>query len=117
MKTWDEKILSEEVNEEFLNEIDSLDRNDVADALLDACRIAAPEASPTEEEACNGLAAATIVAIWAGAPFSAGEAADRFPVIRARIGQVDEALTQAAARVLEGVDTDDDIEDFLEVLS
>ncbi|MDY5786317.1 MULTISPECIES: hypothetical protein [unclassified Corynebacterium] len=116
MTTWDSEIFSTEANVEFLDELTELDRDGIVDAVRDAVLLASGE-SATEDELDNGRAAATIAAIWAGAPFSAGEIADSYEFIRGGVADVDEQLSSAAAAVLEGVDTEEDVDQFIEALS
>lgn len=117
MSTWDTAIFSEEVNADFLDELASLDTDDVVDAVRDACLLAADSSSASEEEILNGQAAATVAAIWAGAPFSAGDIADSYPFLRAHSVELSEKLVDAAVAVLEEVDTEHDVDQFLEALS
>ncbi len=117
MSTWDEEIFTVEVNSDFLDEIADLESDEVMDAVRDAVLLAANQDSPSEDELLNGQAAATIAAIWSGAPFSAGEIAENYPFIRMRPDEIDEQLLDAAAAVLESADTEADLEQFLEALS
>lgn len=119
MSAWDKDIFSREFNVDFLDDLSELDPDDVAEAVRDAVLLAANGDSATEEEIANGLAAATIAAIWAGAPFSAGEIVDSYPFIRSASAEIDEKLAEAAASVLEAADTDDDqdVDPFVEALS
>lgn len=67
MSAWDQEIFTEEVNEEFLDELVELDDEEIIEAIQDACLLALRQAgSISEDERRNGLAAATIAAIWAG---------------------------------------------------
>ncbi|AKK10522.1 DUF4259 domain-containing protein [Corynebacterium uterequi] len=115
MSTWDSAIFAEDVNEDFLVELDELSDDEVVDAVRDACLLAGDD--PTEEERLVGLAAATIAAIWAGAPFSAGDVAEEHRFITGLSGTVDEQLSAAAAAVLDQVADEHDVEQFLEALS
>ncbi|WP_291314631.1 DUF4259 domain-containing protein [Corynebacterium sp. UBA2622] len=116
MSTWDTEIFSTEANADFLDELAELDSDGILDAVRDAVLLAATT-SASGDEVDNGRAAATIAAIWAGAPFSAGEVADAYEFIRGGYADVDEQLSGAASGVLEQVDTDEDIEQFIEALS
>lgn len=116
MNTWEEYVLTLEANVDFLEELNELETEEVPEALHDAC-ILARDAQEGSDEYTNGLAAATIVAIWAGAPFSAAEVLEDYPYIRANIGHDDEELHEVAAGLLEAVDTEYDMEAFLEALS
>lgn len=71
MSTWDEHIFTSDVNVEFLDELISLEEDDIIEAIRDAIVLATDDSGATEDEEQNALAAATIAAIWAGAPFSA----------------------------------------------
>jgi len=117
VSTWDEEIFRVEANADFLDEIADLDGEEVIDAVRDAVLLAANQDSPTEDELLNGQAAATITAIWCGAPFSAGEIAEAYPFIRLRPDDIDESLINAAAGLLEDADTEADLEQFLEALA
>lgn len=117
MSTWDAEIFTEDVNEEFLDELNDLDAGETVEAIRDACLFALRQENVSVDERLNGLAAATVAAIWAGAPFSTGEVADAHPFIRQLIGQGPEDLNEAAAELLETVETDADLEPFLEALA
>ncbi len=117
MSAWDVAIFNEEDNIDFLDELSDLDNDDIVEAVRDACLLVLRQPNVNEMERLNGLAAATIAAIWAGAPFSAGDVADAYPFIRELIGTGDESLREAAAELLESVEDDRDIEAFTEALS
>jgi len=128
MSTWDREIFSADENADFLDELAQLEPEEVLEAVNDAVLLAADGASASEEETLNGRAAATIVAIWSGAPFSAGEIADAYPFIRSNPGEISEQLSEAAAAVLEAAQADgtdaaeateatEDIDQFLEALA
>ncbi|GAB2500169.1 hypothetical protein CATRI_02965 [Corynebacterium atrinae] len=117
MSTWDVEIFAEDDNIDFLEELNELDDDEITEAVRDACLLALKQSHVSDTERLNGLAAATIAAIWAGAPFSAGDVADSYPFIRRLIGAGDEALNESAAELLETVDSDDDIDAFTEALS
>lgn len=118
MSTWDEDIFSADENADFLDELAQLEPDEVLGAVNDAVLLAANDAT-SGEELSNGRAAATIAAIWLGAPFSAGEIADAYPFIRSNPGEVDEQLAESAAAVLEaaGEETGSDTDQFVEALS
>ena len=97
MTTWDEQIFTIDTNADFLDEISDLDTDEIVEAVRDA--------------------AATIAASWSGAPFSAGDVAEAYPFIRLRPDEIDEKLVEAAAAVLEAVETEADLEQFLEALA
>ncbi|WKD57032.1 hypothetical protein CAPI_02290 [Corynebacterium capitovis DSM 44611] len=115
MSTWDAEVFAAEANTDFLDELSELELDEVVEAVRDAVLLARGSASA--EELQNGLAAATIAAIWAGAPFSAGEVADSYEFIRGGVVDVDEELAQAASAILESADTEEDIDPFIEALS
>ncbi|AQQ14553.1 hypothetical protein CGLAU_02840 [Corynebacterium glaucum] len=123
MSTWDQEIFSAEANADFLDELAQLEPEEILEAVSDAVLLAAGGNSASEEEILNGQAAATIAAIWAGAPFSAGEIAESYPFIRSNPGEVSEQLNESAVTVLEKVsadadaDSDTDIDQFIEALS
>lgn len=116
MSTWDKYIFSTDVNVDFLDELVNLDDEDIVEAVRDAVMLAASgEATADEEE--NALAAATIAAIWAGAPFSSGDIIESYPFIRGLVGSDDEALNEKALGLLEDVEEEYDLEAFIEALS
>lgn len=117
MSTWDQEIFTVEVNADFLDELAELESDEVMDAVRDAVLLGANQGAASEDEELNGQAAATIAAIWAGAPFSAGEVVERYPFIRMRPDELDEKLTETAAEILEAADTELDREQFIEALS
>lgn len=118
MSTWDAKILTDDVNEEFLDDLVDLDDEEIVTAIRDACLLVRNQPGVSKEDEINSLAAATIAAIWAGAPFSAGEVAENYPFIRDLVGEGDEELREAAAELLEEVGGDDpDVDQFIEALS
>ena len=117
MSTWDEQIFTVDTNTDFLDELGDLDFEEIFEAVRDAVLLAAKQDDPTEDDLLNGQAAATIAAIWAGAPFSAGEIAEAYPFIRRRPDEMDEQLVESAVAVLEEADTDADLEQFLEALA
>ena len=117
MTTWDEQIFTIDTNADFLDEISDLDTDESVEAVRDAVLLAANGDSASEDEILNGQAAATIAAIWSGAPFSAGDVAEAYPFIRLRPDEIDEKLVEAAAAVLEAVETEADLEQFLEALA
>lgn len=117
MSAWETEILLEEVNADFLDELNDLDTEEVVEAIRDACVLAAGEGNVSEDERQNGLAAATIVAIWADAPFTDADAVNEHSFIRANIGEGDEELYEVAASLLDTVETEHDLEAFTEALS
>lgn len=117
MGAWDDAILTEEVNIDFLDEISELEDAEILEALEDACLLVINQDKATEDEHLNGQAAATIAAILSGAPYSAGEVVETYPFIRTLIGEGSESLRAAATRVLEEADVEYDLEAYLEALS
>ena len=117
MSTWDENIFSTDLNVDFLDEMANLDEEGVIRAVEDACEVAHSKSKLSEEEEQNAQAAATIAAIWAGAPFSAGEVVEDYPYIRELVGSGSESLTENALEVLENVEEEYDLEPFIEALS
>ena len=85
--------------------------------MRDACLLARDKDNASEDDLLNGQAAATIAAIWAGAPFSAGETADTYSFLRASSAELDEKLIDAAVTILEDVDSEQDVDQFIEALS
>ena len=117
MSSWDEDIFADEVNVDFLDELADLEDEEIVAAVDDACALAVSGEEQTEEEQRNALAAATIAAIWAGAPFSAGEVVEDYPFIRDLAGSGSENLNEHALELLEEVEADSDLEPFIEALS
>lgn len=117
MSTWDENVLTSDDNVDFLDELSQLDDEDIVEAVRDAIVLAATDDTVNEVEQANALAAATIAAIWSGAPFSAGEVVSSYPFIRSLSGSTDEELAEKAVQLLEGVEEDYDLEPFIEALS
>lgn len=117
MSSWDEDIFSDEAVVDFLDELADLDDEDVVAAVDDACALAVSGEEQGDEERRTALAAATIAAIWGGAPFSAGDVVEDYPFIRDLAGSGSENLNEHALEVLEGVEEDYDLEAFIEALS
>ena len=117
MGAWDIAIFAQQENEDFLEELGNLEGQEVVEAIRDACVLAQGEGVVSEEERLNGLAAATVAAIWAGAPVSGGDVADAHPFLRDLIGSGDEELREAAADLLENADVEEDLEVYVEALS
>ena len=116
MATWEELVFTRDNNEDFLEELTQLDDEEVVEAVRDAVVLAMRQ-DASEEEKDNGLAAATIAAIWSGAPYSAGDIVAEFPFIKTLVGSSDEELNESAAELLEGVEDDCDLEPFLSALA
>ncbi|NLZ58287.1 MAG: hypothetical protein GX898_08330 [Corynebacterium sp.] len=117
MGAWDDSILTEEINVDFLDEIAELDDDNILEALEDACLLVINQDKATEDEHLNGQAAATIAAILAGAPYSAGQVLETYPFIRNLMGEGSETLRASATKVLEEADVDYDLEAYLEALT
>ncbi|WJZ01911.1 DUF4259 domain-containing protein [Corynebacterium freiburgense] len=117
MGAWDMKIFAEDVNVEFLDELSGLDNEDIVEAIEDACKLVLGGTNVSADDERNGLCAATIAAIWAGAPYSAGDVVDEYPFIRELSGYGGEELNAAAAEVLEQSDVEDDLDVYLEALN
>ncbi|MDK8625661.1 DUF4259 domain-containing protein [Corynebacterium appendicis] len=117
MSTWDMAIFNEDANVDFLDDLADLDFDETVQAVRDACLLAGDKDNATEEDILNGQAAATIAAIWAGAPFSAGHIADTYPFLRASSVELDEKLIDVAGAILEDVDSEQDVDQFIEALS
>ena len=115
MSTWDIEIFSREANTDFLDELATLDDEDIVEAVEDSCKLVLSSTKLSAEEQENGLCAATIAAIWAGAPFSASEVADEYPFLREELSEAASAVLEAARDETEE-DSDLDIEPFIEAL-
>lgn len=117
MGTWDIAIFADDNNVDFLDEMANLDPEDIVEAVEDAVALVVSGKAVNEEETANGILAATIAAIWAGAPFTAGEIAENYPFVRELQGSGSELLREQAATLLEDVDTEEDLEVYLEALN
>ena len=116
MGAWDNKILNDPVNTDFLDELVALDDDEIVETVADACKLLLGDPHVTDDDRANGLCAATIAAIWAGAPYSAGDVVEEYPFIRELIGSGDESLYDDATSVLEEVDEEYDTEPYIEAL-
>ena len=117
MGTWDMKIFAKDTNVDFLNELSGLEDEDIIEAIEDACKLVLSETKVSVDEQQNGFCAATIAAIWAGAPYSAGDVVDEYPFIRELAGSGSEELNAAASEVLEKIEVDEDLDVYLEALN
>ncbi|WP_312097023.1 DUF4259 domain-containing protein [Corynebacterium dentalis] len=123
MSVWDEVIFQDEDNIEFLDELVDMDQQDIEEALEDAVTLALRHASPGEVEYSNGLCAASVAAIWCGAPFSSATIADEHPFVRQYIGQCSDSLQERANTLLDrelelrGEDAPEGLETFSEALT
>lgn len=134
MTTWDEKILKNGDVQEFLEELQAEFQDagsgdgllGATTALSDAVVFAHKQAARSEGEYAVGLAAATVAAIWCGAPYSVPELVEEFPVIRAGSGQCEPMLQENSTLLLdseisalesEGAEVPEGLETYLEALS
>ena len=81
MGAWDIEVLNADINEDFLDELSSLEGEDLVEGVVDAIMLVAKGNATSDEEESNGECAATIASIWAGAPYSASDAIDNYPFI------------------------------------
>ena len=102
MSNWDEFIFAQEDNVDFLDELADLDGPDLTEALVDAVNLALRDGQPGSVDHSIGLCAATVAAIWGGAPFSTATVADEHPFIRAHIGECPNSLQEVALQLLDG---------------
>lgn len=128
MSTWDETVFADDTNADFLADCDDLEGEALQTALQDACTLAldsdaADEGRAVDPDYINGLCAATVAAIWSGAPFTSASVADEHPFIRAGIGQCPDSLQGIALELLDaeleaaGEDAPDGLETAVEALS
>lgn len=123
MSTWDESVLTDEAATDFLDECDDLEQADFVAALVDATTVALNHAGRGTADFRTGLCAATVAAIWSGAPFTAADAVDAHPHIRTGIGECPEELEAVALQLLDrelettGDDAPDGLETAVEALS
>lgn len=101
MSNWDEYIFHDEDNIEFLDELIDLEPTDLFEALEDAVTLAWRHSEPGDVEYLNGLCAASVAAIWCGAPFSSASAADEHPFVREYIGQCSDKLQEQSSLLLD----------------
>lgn len=123
MSNWDEYIFHDDDNVEFLDELVDLDQVDLFEALEDAVTLALRHAQPGDVEYLNGLCAASVAAIWCGAPFSSATVADDHPFVRQYIGQCDDKLQEQSSLLLDkelenqGESAQEGLETFVEALT
>ncbi|MGP9724090.1 hypothetical protein ACT3SZ_08755 [Corynebacterium sp. AOP40-9SA-29] len=129
MSTWDETVFADDTNTEFLADCDDLEGAALAEGLRDACALAldtdagGATGRGVDPDYINGLCAATVAAIWSGAPFTSATVADEHPFIREGIGQCPDDLQEVALEVLDrelesaGDDAPDGLETVVEALS
>lgn len=116
MSSWDAEIFTEDANIDFLDDLAELEEDEIVEAVFDAC-VLGRDSTATDDDRLNALAAATIAAIWAGAPYADGDTVEQYPFISQLIGAGDEEHREIAAALLEAADTEEDIDPFLEALS
>lgn len=123
MSVWDEVVFHDESNIEFLDELVDLDQEEISTALEDSVILALRHAEPGDVEFTNGLCAASVAAIWCGAPFSSAVIADEYPFVREFIGQCPDTLQEQASLLLDqeldsrGDDAPEGLETFSEALT
>lgn len=123
MTAWDVEIFSRELASEFLEDLAQReDLSDIADAIYDAVTVASAPGTVAAADEELGLAAATVVAIWAGAPLSDHELVENYPFLRrSQLGNYDEdaseELLERAGALLDAVDSDVDVDAFIEAVS
>lgn len=123
MSSWDEYIFEEQDNEEFLDELVDLDEQDLYEAIEDAVNLGLRAGSHDDVEYLNGLCAASVAAIWCGAPFSTGAVTDEYPFIREHIGSCETSLQELSGQLLDkelertGDDAPEGLETYSEALS
>lgn len=123
MSVWESEIFTNDSTIELFDELQDLDVADRVDALVDACQIAL--SSDNEDEQLSGIAAATVAAIWNGAPFSGGDIVEDYGFIREGISENavgGDKLLEVAAEVFENLTSSLDestqalLEDFVETV-
>ncbi|WP_459611007.1 DUF4259 domain-containing protein [Corynebacterium urogenitale] len=101
MSNWDEYVFHDDDNIEFLDELIDLEPTDLFEALEDAVTLALRHSEPGDVEYLNGLCAASVAAIWCGAPFSSASVADEHPFVREYIGQCSDKLQEQSSLLLD----------------
>ncbi|MDY6049003.1 MAG: hypothetical protein SPI77_00280 [Corynebacterium sp.] len=121
MGAWDLAIFTAPDNEEFLDELASLEGEDLVTGVLDAVLLVTKQNSQKMEDRVNAQVAATIAALWNGAPYSASDAIEAYPFLLDPDYDVEEdtmdELREASIEVLEDADTDEDLDTYIEALS
>ena len=121
MGAWDLTVLNEPDNEEFLDELATLEGEDLFTGVLDAVLLVTKQHSDRPEDRTNAEVAATIAALWNGAPYSASDAIENYPFVVDPDYDIDEddmdTLREASVEVLESADTEDDVDPYIEALS
>ena len=123
MSSWDEYIFGEVENEDFLDELTDLDEQDLYEAVEDAVNLGLRAGDHEDPEYLNGLCAASIAAIWCGAPYSSGTVTEGYPLIREHIGACETSLQELSSKHLEkelersGDEAPEGLETYAEALS
>ncbi|AZA09826.1 DUF4259 domain-containing protein [Corynebacterium pseudopelargi] len=116
MSGWEAEVFEVESNIDLLDELADLDSESIVEEVSDLVRIAAEQGAQAEEQD-NAQLAATLLAIWAGAPFSDRELAQDYPFILGLRGRGEEDIREIAAGLLEQVESDEDLDAYIEALS
>ncbi|MFC6318399.1 DUF4259 domain-containing protein [Corynebacterium gerontici] len=116
MSGWEDAIFGIDNNIDLLDELADLDASSIVAEVSDLVTIATKQGAEGDEQD-NALLAATLLAIWAGAPFSDSELAQDYPFILSLRGKGDEDTREAAAALLEAVESDEDLDPYIEALS
>ena len=117
MEPWDLMIFSEDASQDFFDDLADMDGDEIVEAISDACALVTRDPNITDDDLLVGRAAATIAAIWAGAPYTAGEIVEDYPFIRDLIGRGGEQMITDACTILEAVEVEADLDSFIEALS
>lgn len=124
MVAWDEKIFSLSGNQDFLDELNRFYEDEEYDQLIssleDICALSVDNDFSNVEESNNSFCAATVVAIWSGAPFSTSGLVEEYPFIRAMASYLNDDLKEYALQIIEYAASqyeDDDLDSFIEALS
>lgn len=113
---WEDTIFGIDNNIDLLDELADLDPGSIVEEVSDLVTIAAKQGAEGEEQD-HALLAATLLAIWAGAPFSDSELAQDYPFILSLRGKGDEDIREVAAELLENADSEEDLDPYIEALS
>lgn len=103
MSIWETEVFGSDSVIELFDEVQDLDSQDRVGALIDAGRIGVDSES-SDEKAC-ALAAAVIIAIWNGAPFSGGDIVEDYSFIREGISEAHGSEEDALAIASEVFDS------------
>lgn len=107
MSDWDVAVFHVDDAHELLEELLDLEPEDRLEALSDTCRLALAE-DADDLARTHGLVAATIAAIWQGAPYTATDIVEAYPFIREGIGELDEQLRDLAMALFDAAEEDAD---------